>query len=99
MIQNPLKILVIYPYYGSLYLQHICADTLRSVAVLIAAGISSLFPDILPPADADSYGAIVVSVIIIFSLGPLLQGLVSTAMEIRDIIREGRTRNAGLLSC
>mmetsp|Transcript_10708 Transcript_10708/g.17730 ORF Transcript_10708/g.17730 Transcript_10708/m.17730 type:complete len:167 (+) Transcript_10708:335-835(+) len=51
---------------------HICADTLRSIVVLIAAGFAYLFPDILSPADADSWGAIVVSVIIIICLFPLI---------------------------
>lgn len=68
--------------------QHICADTLRSIVVLIAAGFSTLFPELLSPAGADSFGAIIVSVIIIISLAPLLQGLLSTALQIRDLVRE-----------
>jgi len=61
---------------------HIAADTLRSVAVLVAAGISTVFPQVLPPADADAWGAIVVSIIIVLSLGPLVQGLCMTACKI-----------------
>ena len=62
---------------------HVCADTLRSVAVLISAGIAFLLPQVLTPADADSYGAIVVSLIILVSLVPLIQGLFATAVKIR----------------
>jgi Co/Zn/Cd efflux system component len=69
--------------------QHICADTLRSIAVLVAAGIAQLFPDILSAAGADSYGAILVSLIIIISLIPLLQGLFATAVEIREHLALG----------
>jgi hypothetical protein len=58
------------------------------VAVLLAAGFSTLYPELLSPANADSYGAIVISLIIIVSLGPLLQGLYATALEIRDIVRK-----------
>jgi Co/Zn/Cd efflux system component len=64
---------------------HVCADTLRSVAVLIAAGFAYIFPQLLTPADADSWGAIVVSIIILISLGPLLQGLYLTACKIRTV--------------
>jgi Co/Zn/Cd efflux system component len=71
---------------------HICADTLRSIAVLLAAGIASLFPQQLSPADADSYGAIVVSIIIIISLGPLIEGLYFTAWEIYYLQREHSQR-------
>ena len=61
---------------------HVCADTLRSVAVLIAAGVSRLFPQFLTPAEADSDAAIVVSVIILVSLIPLIRGLFLTACKI-----------------
>ena len=66
------------------YRQHVFADTLRSITTLVAAGFSALFPDILSPADADSWGAIFISIIIIVSLGPLIQGLYLTAVEIRS---------------
>lgn len=71
---------------------HICADTLRSIAVLIAAGFAWLFPSMLCPTDADSYGAIFVSIIIIISLGPLLEGLYFTALEIYLLHREHQRR-------
>jgi Co/Zn/Cd efflux system component len=61
---------------------HVCADTLRSVAVLIAATVSYFFGDFLPGAVADSMAAIVVSIIILISLIPLLRGLYITARHI-----------------
>lgn len=61
---------------------HVCADTLRSVAVLIAAGVSAIFPQFLTSAEADSDAAIVVSIIILASLLPLIQGLFLTACKI-----------------
>lgn len=63
---------------------HVCADTLRSITTLLAAGFSWLFPQVLSPADADSCGAIFISIIIIVSLGPLIQGLYTTALEVRE---------------
>jgi Co/Zn/Cd efflux system component len=64
---------------------HVFADTLRSITVLIAAGIAFLFPLWLSPTEADSWGAIVVSFIILASTLPLLQGLYSTACKIRSV--------------
>jgi Co/Zn/Cd efflux system component len=64
---------------------HVCADTLRSAAVLVAAGFASLFPSLLTAADADSWAAIVVSVIILISLVPLFEGLYWTCCKIIDI--------------
>jgi Co/Zn/Cd efflux system component len=58
---------------------HICADTLRSIAVLVAAGIAWVLPSLLTPDEADSGAAIIVSAIILFSLVPLIQGLFRTA--------------------
>lgn len=71
---------------------HVCADTLRSIAVLIAAGFAKLFPHMLSPSDADSYGAIVVSIIIIVSLGPLFEGLYITTWDIYNLYQERRQR-------
>ena len=65
---------------------HVLADTLRSVAVLVAAGIAYL-SDVISPDEADSYAAVFVSFIILLSCGPLLQGLYYTAQEIRDMRR------------
>lgn len=61
---------------------HICADTLRSTAVLIAALISFLWPEVVSGEMADSMATIVVSIIILISLIPLLHGLVETAKKI-----------------
>ena len=61
---------------------HVCADTLRSTAVLIAAFLAFLFPDMLSGATADSSAALVVSLIILVSLIPLLRGLYFTAQKI-----------------
>lgn len=51
---------------------------------MVAASVAWLFPDIVSAAAADSWGAIFISIIIILSLGPLIQGIFSTASEIRD---------------
>jgi Co/Zn/Cd efflux system component len=69
---------------------HIAADTLRSIAVLVAASISALFPYVLSPMDADSLGAILVSIVILVSLGPLIQGIYNTALEIRRLLGQQR---------
>lgn len=61
---------------------------MRSVAVLLAAGVAYLFPDQVSGTDADAVAAILVSVIIIISMGPLIQGIYSTAVEIKDILFE-----------
>jgi Co/Zn/Cd efflux system component len=60
---------------------HICADTLRSITVLIAATVAACF-DNVSGTLADSLAAIVVSVIIMISLIPLLRGLYITARQI-----------------
>jgi Co/Zn/Cd efflux system component len=67
---------------------HIAADTLRSIAVLVAASISALFPYVLSPIDADSLGAVLVSIVILVSLGPLIQGIYNTALGIRRLLRQ-----------
>jgi len=66
--------------------QHVCADTMRSIAVLVAAAIAALF-DAVSPDEADATAAVVVSCIIIVSLLPLLQGLYLTASEIWILTR------------
>ena len=63
------------------------ADTLRSVAVLIASDVAFVFLKILP-SIADVSGAIIVSIIIAISLGPLFIGLVQTFHDIRIVRRE-----------
>jgi hypothetical protein len=58
---------------------------LRSIAVLVAAALGAMFPAALSPTQVDSSAAIVVSIIILMSLGPLLQGLYFTACKIHAI--------------
>lgn len=70
------------PYFFALVQQHICADTMRSTAVLVAAIISQIWPELVSGELADAMATIVVSVIILVSLLPLLNGLVSTARQI-----------------
>jgi Co/Zn/Cd efflux system component len=67
------------PFFSHLFsfnsiLQHVFADTLRSTAVLLAAGISYVF-NIGAPATVDAVAALAVSIIILMSLGPLLRGI------------------------
>jgi Co/Zn/Cd efflux system component len=67
-------------------LQHVCADTMRSVAVFVAAGIATAHSSI-PPAMADAFAALAVSVIILCSMLPLLHGLFWTAVRIHTLTR------------
>lgn len=71
--------------------QHILGDTLRSVAVLIAAAVAMASPT-LSSVTADAVAAVVVSIIIIVSLFPLLQGLLLTAIEIYILSHEPPTK-------
>lgn len=66
---------------------HVCADTMRSTAVLIAAGIAYLVPNVVSPENADAWAAIAVSIIILISLIPLLEGLCLTGLEIYSLTR------------
>ena len=68
---------------------HVVADTLRSVAVVIAASLATIF-DCIPPDVADATGAIVVSIIIAISLGPLLAGLFDAWSELAKLGDEER---------
>jgi Co/Zn/Cd efflux system component len=61
------------------------ADTLRSIAVLVAAGIASLFPHHITPELADAGAALIVSLIIAISLVPLFGGLIATFGELRAL--------------
>lgn len=63
---------------------------MRSLAVLIAAGIAFVWPG-LSPEVADASASFMVSVIIVVSLAPLIQGLYYTAMEIREMTAKGHT--------
>lgn len=53
---------------------HVFADTLRSIAVLLAAGLSYTF-SVGAPTFVDAIASLAVSVIILCSLGPLLRGI------------------------
>ncbi|KAL7579889.1 hypothetical protein ACA910_004896 [Epithemia clementina (nom. ined.)] len=63
---------------------HVCADTLRSSAVLLAAALATAMPSV-DGLYADAAAAIVVSVIILVSLIPLMQGIVLTAIRIHEL--------------
>ena len=64
--------------------QHVFADTLRSTAVLIAAGISYTL-QIGVPEMVDAMAALAVSLIILFSLGPLLKGIFHAWGQLRRL--------------
>jgi Co/Zn/Cd efflux system component len=82
------------PKYGLTFnvpptFQHVCADTMRSTAVLVAATIAHFFPKLcIRGALADSTAAIVVSIIILVSLIPLLHGLFITARKIIALLTD-----------
>lgn len=64
------------------------ADTMRSIAVLIAASVSWYFN--LNPSLADATAALIVSGIIALSLGPLIVGLIQTWNELMELREEER---------
>lgn len=64
------------------FVKHVFADTLRSTAVLLAAGISYTF-SIGAPAMVDAVAALAVSLIILMSLGPLLRGIYHAWTQLR----------------
>jgi len=66
---------------------HVMADTLRSIAVLIASGIACAIPSVSPTV-VDATATILVSIIIIISLGPLLSALVQTATKLITLLFE-----------
>lgn len=66
---------------------HNMVDTLRSIAVLVAATIA-YFDRRISSTVADATAAIVVSVIIAVSIGPLIIGLLETWSEIQELKRE-----------
>jgi Co/Zn/Cd efflux system component len=75
-------------------LQHVFADTLRSIAVIVAATVAEL-ADGVTSEEADATAAVVVSVLILLSLLPLLSGLISTFGELRAINAEERDERIG----
>lgn len=76
--------------------QHVFADTLRSTAVLLAAGISYTFK-VGEPAMVDAIAALAVSLIILMSLGPLLRGIYHAWSQLRRLseIREQMKQTVG----
>jgi Co/Zn/Cd efflux system component len=82
-----------------IYVQHVCADTMRSITVLIAAAIAMCFThfrEVEPTPQqqqyyavmADSIGALVVSILILLSIVPLLHGLYRTGQQILQLHRQ-----------
>jgi Co/Zn/Cd efflux system component len=69
---------------------HVFADTLRSVAVIIAAALAEIFDDVTAE-EADASAAMVVSLLILLSLVPLFQGLVHSITELLEIRAEERS--------
>lgn len=65
---------------------HVFADTLRSSAVLIAAGLSYIFK-LGEPAIVDAIAALAVSLIILLSLGPLLNGILHASDQLKQLSR------------
>lgn len=63
---------------------HVFADTLRSTAVLIAAGTAYMFK-LGEPEMVDAAAALAVSLIILFSLGPLLKGIFHAWGQLRHL--------------
>lgn len=66
---------------------HVFADTLRSIAVIVASGIADVV-DGVTPEEADAAAAVVVSILVLLSMVPLFHGLVQSASELRAILRE-----------
>jgi Co/Zn/Cd efflux system component len=66
---------------------HVFADTLRSIAVIVAAGVDKVVNGVTPE-EADAAAAVVVSILIVLSLIPLCSGLASSVSELRAIQRE-----------
>jgi Co/Zn/Cd efflux system component len=68
---------------------HVFADTLRSIAVLIASALAMIVPDVTSE-EADATAAVCVSVLIFLSLIPLFQGLRKSATELQSILAQER---------
>jgi Co/Zn/Cd efflux system component len=60
------------------------ADTLRSIAVILAAILAELCPSITSE-EADASAAVVVSVLIALSLVPLFSGMVTTIRSLQIV--------------
>ena len=78
-----------------MFSQHVFADTLRSLAVIVAATVAEV-ADGVTSEEADATAAVVVSALILLSLFPLLSGLVKTFGELRSINAEERDERIAL---
>jgi len=63
---------------------HVFADTLRSIAVIVASALASIIEDVTAE-EADAIAAIAVSLLIVLSLLPLIQGLRHSVSELKTI--------------
>jgi Co/Zn/Cd efflux system component len=66
---------------------HVFADTLRSIAVIVASGVADVV-DGVTPEEADAAAAVVVSILVLLSMVPLFHGLVQSVSELRAILSE-----------
>jgi Co/Zn/Cd efflux system component len=71
------------------FLKHVFADTVRSIALIIASVIAE-FVDGVTSEVADATAALVVSLLILLSLIPLFQGLRVISAELSSIRAEER---------
>ena len=69
---------------------HVFADTLRSLAVILAASLAEVV-DGITPEEADASAAIIVSILIVLSLVPLFHGMVQSITELRGIYAEEKS--------
>mmetsp|Transcript_19135 Transcript_19135/g.28337 ORF Transcript_19135/g.28337 Transcript_19135/m.28337 type:complete len:467 (-) Transcript_19135:373-1773(-) len=68
---------------------HVFADTLRSIAVIVAA-LMAEFADSVTSEEADATAAVAVSILILVSLLPLFKGLMASVSELLTIHAEER---------
>ena len=68
---------------------HVMADTLRSLAVILAASLARNV-SVITAEVADASAAVVVSVIILLSLLPLLRGMVQTYFALQHVDKQLR---------
>ena len=73
---------------------HVFADTLRSIAVIIAAAVAKAAPNSVSPEIADASAALAVYLLIFVSIYPLLRGLRRLILEYRAILAQERAEAA-----
>ena len=64
--------------------QHVFADTLRSIAVILASVLATFVPSITSE-EADAGAAVIVSILIALSLIPLFLGMIQTIQSLRRV--------------